>query len=121
MIVSLTCTDDFFLSDMLLLALFLIVAVTLGFIIGTAFGATRIHWPLIDYFRDYYKRVADQRLHSNVVYLKTLMNSFAPAAHGTDDRTTVRFIWQKKFVPAFSGRHKRPQHALPNQNRREDL
>lgn len=44
-------TDNFSLLEML-------IAFSLGLLIGEAFGAVRIHFPLIRRFRDYYRRAA---------------------------------------------------------------
>lgn len=50
-------TDNFSLLEML-------IAFSLGLLIGEAFGAVRIHFPLIRRFRDYYRRAAEERMSS---------------------------------------------------------
>jgi hypothetical protein len=65
---------------------------SLGLVIGYGIGVTRIHWPLVNYFRDYYRRKAEARMQGHLHFLLALINlQGAAASHrgvlpGADER-----------------------------------
>ncbi len=112
-------------NDDNLLILAALIVLGIGIIVGAAFGAVRVHLPLINYFRDYHRRRADERIAAHTLYLKNLMDSIGTTRVArTQPRTvavTEKVMLRKALPINFSVRVVRTRNALPFQKRRNRL
>jgi hypothetical protein len=92
-----------------------VLYILLGLLIGYALGILRTHLPLVNYFRDYYRRQSEARMRSHTNFLITQAQSLGAALDSHRCAATA----------SFEKRGHRSSHHLslsvrPNFNERRD-
>lgn len=66
--------------ELFLMLLPFILTFALGLVIGWAIGVARVNWPLINWFRSYYARRAEERMRQHTQFLIAQVNLFGAVA-----------------------------------------